>query len=208
MHWRHVSITTTPCWGSRLVALRTCCAGRARWRSASQSVHGPGPVQRYGMPGLARWLHAWRWRTWQCPRLTPNTRGRPSVTSYAYGLLWYSCGNPATNLPRCRSQICWRGIWAVTHHTFLEAPDKWAWWQPDHSPLCSPVPPGDRPGPRCHSRCPGCPAGSLHSWCWWPDPGLASALILGYSNSSTTGICATSIIMIMLPGEHSNMHMC
>ena len=22
MHWRHVSITTTPCWGSRLVALR------------------------------------------------------------------------------------------------------------------------------------------------------------------------------------------
>ena len=24
MHWRHVSITTTPCWGSRLVALRAC----------------------------------------------------------------------------------------------------------------------------------------------------------------------------------------
>ena len=47
-------------------AARTCCAGRALALSASQSVHGPGPARRYGMQGLARWLHAWRWRTWQC----------------------------------------------------------------------------------------------------------------------------------------------
>ena len=25
-------------------AARTCCAGRAHWRSASQSVRGPGPA--------------------------------------------------------------------------------------------------------------------------------------------------------------------
>ena len=44
-------------------AARTCCAGRALALSASQSVRGPGPARRYGMQGLARWLHAWRWRT-------------------------------------------------------------------------------------------------------------------------------------------------
>ena len=47
--------------------------------------------RRYGTQGLARWLHAWRWRTWQClidpPPPPPNAVGRPSVTSYAYGLL-------------------------------------------------------------------------------------------------------------------------
>ena len=47
-------------------AARTCCAGRALALSASQSVRGPGPARRYGMQGLARWLHAWRWRTLQC----------------------------------------------------------------------------------------------------------------------------------------------
>ena len=52
-------------------AARTCCAGRAHWRSASQSV--PGPARRYGMQGLAHWLHAWRWRTWQC-HVWPPTR--------------------------------------------------------------------------------------------------------------------------------------
>ena len=55
-------------------AARTCCAGRAHWRSASQSVRGPGPARRYGMQGLARWLHAWRWRTWQC-LVWPPTHG-------------------------------------------------------------------------------------------------------------------------------------
>ena len=47
-------------------AARTCCAGRAHWRSASQSVRGPGPARRYGYAGVALWLHAWRRRTWQC----------------------------------------------------------------------------------------------------------------------------------------------
>ena len=47
-------------------AARTCCAGRALALSASQSVRGPGPARRYDMQELARWLHAWRWRTWQC----------------------------------------------------------------------------------------------------------------------------------------------
>ena len=91
MHWRHGSMTTTPCWGSRLVAhARTCCVGRARWcsqgLSASQSVRGPAPP--------AVW-HAWVGLLAACLamahvavlRLTPNTRERPSVTSYAYGLL-------------------------------------------------------------------------------------------------------------------------
>ena len=64
----------------------TCCAGRARWRSASQSV-----ARARASPAV--W-HAGGWPfgcmhgTWHVavPRLTPNTRGRPSVTSYAYGL--------------------------------------------------------------------------------------------------------------------------
>ena len=55
-------------------AVRTCCAGRALALSASQSVRGPGPARRYGMQGLARWLHAWRWRMWQC-LVWPPTRG-------------------------------------------------------------------------------------------------------------------------------------
>ena len=56
-------------------AARTCCAGRALL-SASQSVHGPGPARRYGMQGLARWLHAWRWSTWQC-LVDPQHVGAP-----------------------------------------------------------------------------------------------------------------------------------
>ena len=54
-------------------AARMCCAGRAHWRSVSQSVRGPGPARRYGMQGLALWLHAWRWRMWQC-HVWPPTR--------------------------------------------------------------------------------------------------------------------------------------
>ena len=67
-------------------AARTCCAGRAHWRSASQSVRGPGQPGGMACRG---------WPLAAClamahvavPHLTPNTRGRPSVTSYAYGLL-------------------------------------------------------------------------------------------------------------------------
>ena len=58
---------------------RTCltCARRACWRLSlsSQSVRGPGPARRYGMQGLAHWLHAWRWRTWQCLVWPPNAQG-------------------------------------------------------------------------------------------------------------------------------------
>ena len=84
MHWRHVSITTTPCWGSRLVALRAHVVLEERWRSQSQWVRGPGPARRYhgryGMQGLARWLHAWRWHTWQCLVWPPTCGG---------ALLWH-----------------------------------------------------------------------------------------------------------------------
>ena len=43
MHWRHVSITTTPCWGSRLVALRArvVLAERIGAQPLSQCA-GPG----------------------------------------------------------------------------------------------------------------------------------------------------------------------
>ena len=43
MHWRHVSITTTPCWGSRLIALHARVVLEARWRSRPLSqCAGPG----------------------------------------------------------------------------------------------------------------------------------------------------------------------
>ena len=46
------------------------------WKSVgSQSVRGPGPARRYDMQGLARWLHAWRWRNAKVPGLTPTSRG-------------------------------------------------------------------------------------------------------------------------------------
>ena len=46
-------------------AARTCFAGRAHWRSPSQSVCAPGPARRCGMQGFALWIHAWRWCTWR-----------------------------------------------------------------------------------------------------------------------------------------------
>ena len=48
MHWRHVSITMTPCWGSRLVALRTrvVLAERIGAQPLSQCA---GPGQPGGM---------------------------------------------------------------------------------------------------------------------------------------------------------------
>ena len=66
MHWRHVSITTTPCWGSRLVALRAHVLLAERIGAhPPQSVCAPGPARRCGMQGFALWLHAWRWCTWR-----------------------------------------------------------------------------------------------------------------------------------------------
>ena len=53
MHWRHVSITTTPCWGSRLVALRARVVLEERWRSQPLSqCAGPG---RPGGTGCRGW---------------------------------------------------------------------------------------------------------------------------------------------------------
>ena len=41
MHWHHTSIITTPCWGSRLVALRARAVLEERWLSLSRCA-GPG----------------------------------------------------------------------------------------------------------------------------------------------------------------------
>ena len=77
MHWRHK--------GSHLhnndaslvshCAARTCCAGSAHWHSASQCAGPGGPARRCGLQGLPPWLHAWRWRTWQCFIWPPTQLG-------------------------------------------------------------------------------------------------------------------------------------
>ena len=77
MHWRHVSITTTPCWGSRLVALRAhvLLAERIGAHPLSHCAH-PGQLGGEACRGLPS----------ECmlgdgargvPRLTPNTTGAP-----------------------------------------------------------------------------------------------------------------------------------
>ena len=67
----------------------TCCAGRALALSASQWVRGPGGMACKGWPAGCMLGDAMAHVT--VPRLTPNTRGRPSVMSYAYGLYIF-CG--------------------------------------------------------------------------------------------------------------------
>ena len=52
-----------------------CCAGSAHWHSASQWAGPGGPARRRGMHGLPPWLHAWRWRTWQCLVWPPTQVG-------------------------------------------------------------------------------------------------------------------------------------
>ena len=50
--WRHVSITTTPCWGSRLVALRAHVVLAERISPSVSARPGPArPARRYGMQG-------------------------------------------------------------------------------------------------------------------------------------------------------------
>ena len=78
----------TPCWGSRLVALRARVVLAERVGALSPSVSARAraspAVWHAGVGPLAAcsvMAHV------AVPRLTPNTRGRPSVTSYAYGLL-------------------------------------------------------------------------------------------------------------------------
>ena len=109
-------------------AARTCCASRAHWRSTSQSVRGPGPARRYGMQGLARWLHAWRWRTWQCFVWPPTHGGAllwrhmhmvycyddpPLVTTWLplWGVIrnWNVIGpNPAAGTKLYSTDLCWQ----------------------------------------------------------------------------------------------------
>ena len=83
MHWlSRLHNNDAMLWGQDL----SRCAHVLCWKSVgalSLSVRGPGPARRYGMQGLARWLHAWRWRTWQCLIWPPTRGGRPSVMSYA-----------------------------------------------------------------------------------------------------------------------------
>ena len=47
-----------------IAALRARTVLKERWLSVGTRARGP--AWRYGMQGLARWLHAWRWRTRQC----------------------------------------------------------------------------------------------------------------------------------------------
>ena len=75
MHWRHVYITTTPCWGSRLVALRARVVLEERWRSQPLSqCAGPGRPGGMACRGWPIGCMLWRWRTWQC-LVWPPTRG-------------------------------------------------------------------------------------------------------------------------------------
>ena len=76
MHWRHK--------GSHLHnndaslvsrSAHVLCAGSAHWHSASQCAGPGGPARRCGLQGLPPWLHAWRWRTWQCFVWPPTQLG-------------------------------------------------------------------------------------------------------------------------------------
>ena len=75
MHWRHK--------GSHLhnndASLVSRSAHVLCWQCAlalSLSVRGPGgPARRCGLQGLPPWLHAWRWRTWQCFVWPPTQLG-------------------------------------------------------------------------------------------------------------------------------------
>ena len=85
-------------------AARTCCAGRVHWRSASQSVRGPGPAPAVWHAGVGPLAACLAIAHVAVPRLTPNARGRPSVTSYAYAEL------PTVTK---KNRICyeiWKGI--------------------------------------------------------------------------------------------------
>ena len=88
MHWRHVSITTTPCWGSRLVALRAhvLLAERIGAHPLSQCAH-PGQLGGEACRGLPS----------ECmlgdgasgvPCLTPNTTGAPFCDVHMHMVYW------------------------------------------------------------------------------------------------------------------------
>ena len=68
-------------------AARTCFAGRAHWRSPSQSVCAPGPARRWGMQGFALWLHAWRWCTWR-DSFDPQHHGGALLWRHMHMVYW------------------------------------------------------------------------------------------------------------------------
>ena len=68
-------------------AARTCFAGRAHWRSPSQSVCAPGPARRWGMQGFALWVHAWRWCTWRAS-FDPQHHGGALLWRHMHMVYW------------------------------------------------------------------------------------------------------------------------
>ena len=85
MHWRHISITTMPCWGSRLVK---CYAHMLCWQSAlalslSVSARARASLAVWTMQGIGPLAACLAMAHVAVPRLTPNARGRPSVTLYS-----------------------------------------------------------------------------------------------------------------------------
>ena len=88
MHWRHVSITTTPCWGSRLVALRAhvLLAERIGAHPLSQCAH-PGQLGGEACRGFALWVHAWRWCTWRAS-FDPQHHGGALLWRHMHMVYW------------------------------------------------------------------------------------------------------------------------
>ena len=80
------------------------CAHVLCWKSVgSHSVRRPRPARRYGMQGLARWLHAWRWRTRQCLVWPPTGGGallwrHMHKVYYLYTTLPVSCVKESISL--------------------------------------------------------------------------------------------------------------
>ena len=117
MHWRHVSITTTPCWGSRLVALRAhvLLAERIDDHPLSQCAHPGqlGGVACRGLPSECMLDDGAR----GVPRLTPNTTGAPfcdviCIWSIHTAIYCHSVVSLAVCISNCtgKKTILWRLI--------------------------------------------------------------------------------------------------
>ena len=111
MHWRHISITTTPCWGSRLVALRARAVLKERWLSVSARARAGPAVWHAGVGPLGCMLgdgacdsasfdpqHAggvllWPWRHmhkvyYRSKRLSDLCTHQSIVIIYAFDMIW------------------------------------------------------------------------------------------------------------------------
>ena len=100
-------------------AARTCCAGRAL---ALSRCAGPGPAQRYGMQGLARWLHAWRWRTWQCLVWPPTRRGT-LLWRHMHKVYSLTC-RPGIKPGLLVSRIPVSKLWCNSHKELFDLPGR------------------------------------------------------------------------------------